>query len=99
MYIQREIDDSHYFTINEYSLHDERCDTVDVSFFTLIGHSQMPNAIPAVPDNDFDSDPIHSIADPENPLQGPRSRYWMVVIWNLFPENTPEEHQCPTISA
>lgn len=46
-----------------------------------------------VPDNDYDSDPIHSIADPDNPLQGPKSRYWMFCLWKLFPEDTPDEHQ------
>lgn len=42
---------------------------------------------------DYDSDPIASIADPANPLLGPRSRYWMFCIWNLFPEDTPDDHQ------
>lgn len=42
---------------------------------------------------DYDTDPVASIADPANPLHGPRSRYWMFCIWNLFPEDTPDDHQ------
>lgn len=45
------------------------------------------------PENDFSSDPIHAVADPNNPLRGPRSRYWMLCIWNLFPEGTPADQQ------
>ncbi len=50
-------------------------------------------AVPADQVFEWDTNPTWSQADPALPLSGPRSRYWMWVVWNLYPVGTPEAHR------
>lgn len=57
------------------------------------GRRRNVAAVPADQVFEWDTNPTWSEADPAMPLAGPRSRYWMFVIWRLYPPGTPEGHR------